>query len=409
MFTETAFKRMKKISLLIAILIFAGGCATGHLGSTVGTARTPKAGTRGVTPLEDPDTRYNAPTFAVRQPTVRSYDQPTTSPRTTATTTARPATTAQGGPSMTESGVVEIPLYREQLQVGKRVVPKGGVVLRKVVETDTHSEPIELRREEFVIERVSPDEAQRLRQNGAATAFQDREVLIELNREVPVVEKSSTLREVVRARKTIDTRSEVVSGTVRRETIDVDQAAASTNGNRSTSATETSGANAEFAGASAGSAQGTAQGGIQAAAQREQQEGAEFFLHQEQLRVGKRVVPSGQVVLRKNVTSEEVSRPIELREEDVRVERGEATGRETNAAANLFTPREIFIPLNQEVPTIQKQVELVEVVRAGKRIDTEQQTVTGQVRSERVEVAETRGNAAGVEQGNAAGGPDERE
>src|SRR5688500_6012562 len=99
MFTETAFKRMKKISLLIAVLIFAGGCATGHLGSTAGTARTPKAGTRGVTPVEDPDTRYNAPTFAERQPTVRSYDQPTTSPRTAAST-ARPAASAQGGPSM---------------------------------------------------------------------------------------------------------------------------------------------------------------------------------------------------------------------------------------------------------------------------------------------------------------------
>ena len=397
---------MKKISLLIAVLILAGGCATGHMGSTSGTARTPKAGTRGITPLEDPDTRYNAPTYAVRQPTVRSVDQPATAPRTATGASAAPATTAQGGPSMTESGVVEIPLYREQLQVGKRVVPKGGVVLRKVVETDTHSEPVELRREEFVIERVSGEEAQRLRQNGAVTPFQDREVLIELNREVPVVEKSSTLREVVRARKTIDTRNEVVSGTVRRETIAVDQSGANASGNRPTSATETSGANAEFAGASAGSSQGAAQGGTQAAAQREQQDGAELFLHQEQLRVGKRVIPSGQVVLRKNVTSEEVSRPIELREEDVRVERAEATGQEPDEAGNAFTPREIFIPLNQEVPTVQKQVELVEVVRAGKRIDTEQQTVTGQIRSERVEVAETRGtntaagSSAPVERGS---------
>jgi uncharacterized protein (TIGR02271 family) len=280
---------MKRIYFLMAVLIFAGGCATGHMGSTAGTARTPKSGTRGITPLVDPDTRYNAPSYAVSQPrTVRSYDQPTAAPRTTA------QTSAQGAPAGSESGVVEIPLYREQLQVGKRVVPKGGVVLRKVVETDTHSEPVELRREEFVIERVSAEEAQRLRQNGAANAFQDREVLIELNREVPVVEKSATLREIVRARKTIDTRNEVVSGTIRRETIDIDRAAADANaGDRSTSVSETSGTNAEFAGASPGSAQGSAQGGTQSAAQREQQEGAELFLHEEQLRVGKRVVPAG--------------------------------------------------------------------------------------------------------------------
>jgi uncharacterized protein (TIGR02271 family) len=342
---------------------------------------------------------------------VRNYDQPATATVTTAA--PQPAATAQGAAAAAETGVVEIPLYREQLQVGKRVVPKGGVVLRKVVETDTHSEPVELRREEFVIERVSAEEAERLRENGAATAFQDREVLIELNREVPVVEKSATVREVVRAQKTIDTRNEVVSGIVRRETIDVDQSGAKASGNRPTSATETRNGTTEFAGASAGSSQGAAQGGTQAAAQREQQDGAELFLHQEQLRVGKRVVPAGQVVLRKNVTSEEVSRPIELREEDVRVERAAATGQETNTAANAFTPREIYIPLNQEIPTVQKQVELVEVVRAGKRIDTEQQTVTGQVRSERVEVAETRGtntaagSSAPVEQGSQTA--DERE
>ena len=370
---------MKNISLLIAVLILAGGCAAGHMGSTAGTARTPKAGVRGITRLESPQTRYNAPEYAVRQPAGRSYDQSTTSPGTIPATTARPIT-AQRGSSVSES-IVEIPLYREQLQVGKRVVPKGGVVLRKVVETDTRSEPVELRREEFVIERVSAEEAQRLRENGAATAFQDREVLIELNREVPVVEKSTSLREVVRARKTIDTRSEVVSGTVRRETIDVDQATASDSGSGPTSATETLGGTAEFAGAGAGNSQGAARGGTQTRAQREQQEAAELFLHQEQLRVGKRVVPSGQVVLRKSVTSEDVSRPIELREEDIRVERAQATGQETNAAANVFNPREIFIPLNQEVPTVEKQVELVEVVRAGLRLVVAPDEVVAGVRA----------------------------
>jgi stress response protein YsnF len=99
-----------------------------------------------------------------------------------------------------------------------------------------------------------------------------------------------------------------------------------------------------------------------------------------------------------------------LREEDVRVERSQATGQEGDgASANAFRAREIFIPLNQEVPTVQKQLELVEVIRAGKRIDTEQQTVTGQVRSERVEVAETRGSdgasgsSAAVESGREQG------
>ena len=308
--------------------------------------------------------------------------------------------------------MIEIPLYREELQVGKRVVPKGGVVLRKIVETETRSEPVELRREEIVIERVSAADAERLRERGVATyeasgaapsasagggasaggAFQDREVLIELNREVPVVQKSATVTEVVRARKTLDTRTEVVSGTVRRESIDIDREAATAVNSSAAHQGGTQPSNPpSSAGSSAGGEQGSAQGSSNGAGQstREERDSAELFLHEEELRVGKRVVPAGQVVFRKNVTSWEVSRPIELREEDVRVERSQATQDQAEARENAFTPREIYIPLRQEVPTVQKQIELVEVIRAGKKVDTEQQTVSVEVRSERVEVAET--------------------
>src|SRR2546423_15287435 len=46
-----------------------------------------------------------------------------------------------------------IPLYEESLNVGKREVEAGSVRLRKIVRTETVSQPIELRHEELVIDR----------------------------------------------------------------------------------------------------------------------------------------------------------------------------------------------------------------------------------------------------------------
>ncbi|MGZ8900221.1 MAG: YsnF/AvaK domain-containing protein [Limisphaerales bacterium] len=398
------------VSLLLAVLIFASGCASSHMGSTAGVARSPKWTAKGLTPLEDIDTAAPAResrSWSVRRavPTEQFATAPGAAQRTPASSPAKANATRAYGPG--DDGMVEIPLYREQLQVGKRVVSKGGVVLRKIVETDTRTVPVDLRQEEIVIERVGPDQAQEFQGRGSAPgsttgtgAFQDREVLIELNREEPVVQKSAAVTEVVRARKTIDTRNEVVSGTVRRETIDIDRASA--NQDR---AGASSGEQVGFAGSSGTSVQGSGEGGSRGVQQpaREEQTGAELFLHREELQVGKRIVPAGQVTLRKNVTSEEVSRPIELREEDIRVERAPLSGDEpSQARANAFAPREIYIPLNREVPTVEKKVELIEVIRAGKRIDTEQQNVSGEVRSERVEVSETRAGDSRTGQGSAA-------
>ena len=380
---------MKIFAFLAAVLIFANGCASSHMGSTGGVAGSTKYPPKGITPLEDPDRTF-APHTSRMVATPRT---PAGSADRTPPVSSAPANTASGAG---DDGMVEIPLYRERLEVGKRVVPKGGIVLRKVVETDTRTIPVELRQEEIVIERVNADEAREYQARGSAPAsgsgaFEDREVLIELRREEPVVQKSATVAEVVRARKTIDTRNEIVSGTVRREMIDIDRASAEQSSEPRVDSGAT--AAASFAGAGPSSVQGRAQGTSNGVADstREEQDGAELFLHREELQVRKKIVPAGQVTLRKNVTSEEVSRAIELREEDIRVERAPASGEESSTArANAFKPREIFIPLNQEVPTVEKQVELIEVIRAGKRIDTEQQTISGEVRSERVEVAETR-------------------
>jgi uncharacterized protein (TIGR02271 family) len=120
--------------------------------------------------------------------------------------TARTAQTEQAG----------MALHEEQLKVGKRQVEMGGVRLRKIVRTETVNQPVELRREEVVVERVPAHE-----RSAGEKAFQNEELFIPLWREEPVVEKETRVREKVQARKTAETERRDVSGEVRREDVEI--------------------------------------------------------------------------------------------------------------------------------------------------------------------------------------------
>jgi uncharacterized protein (TIGR02271 family) len=112
-----------------------------------------------------------------------------------------------------------IQLSEEQLKIRKREVEAGGVRLRKIVRTEVVNQPVELEREELVIERVPPSEAH----TGRQQAFNEQEVFIPLRREEPIVEKQTALREEVRARKKKQTDRQDVSAEVRREDIEVQE------------------------------------------------------------------------------------------------------------------------------------------------------------------------------------------
>lgn len=47
-----------------------------------------------------------------------------------------------------------IRLREEQLKIGKKQVDAGGILLKKVVRTETVNKPVQLKREEFVIQRI---------------------------------------------------------------------------------------------------------------------------------------------------------------------------------------------------------------------------------------------------------------
>lgn len=107
-------------------------------------------------------------------------------------------------------------------------------------------------------------------------------------------------------------------------------------------------------------------------------------LSEEELQVGKRQVESGRVRVRKVVRTEQREVPVELRHEDVEIERVPASGQ--NVSDDAFQEEEIDVPVMREEPVIGKQAHVTGQVRVGKDVETEQRTVGGEIRKEDVEV-----------------------
>jgi uncharacterized protein (TIGR02271 family) len=116
-----------------------------------------------------------------------------------------------------ETQEARIPLHEEELTVGKREVEAGGIRLRKIIRTETVQQPVEIRREDVVVERVPATERQ-----PAGTAFEGEDIYIPLRREEPIVSKETHVREEVRARKTAETERQTVAGQVRKEDVQVE-------------------------------------------------------------------------------------------------------------------------------------------------------------------------------------------
>lgn len=118
-----------------------------------------------------------------------------------------------------ESGnAVRVPLTEEQVKVGKREVEEGAVRLRKVVKTETVNQPVELKREEVIVERVSKDDPNAV----PADAFKEGEISVPLKREEPVVEKTARVTGEVKLRKETHTDTQHVQETVRKEDVKVE-------------------------------------------------------------------------------------------------------------------------------------------------------------------------------------------
>jgi stress response protein YsnF len=133
-----------------------------------------------------------------------------------------------------------IPLYEEQVQVGKRTVESGTVRLRKEIITETINQPVQVRRETIVVDRepVGGTGSSQQFQSGSGQSqqfqsgsqsgslrqpFEQGEIVVRLHSEEPVIEK----RVVPTGNIVVETRANTeqmnVQQQIRREKIQVDK------------------------------------------------------------------------------------------------------------------------------------------------------------------------------------------
>jgi len=121
-------------------------------------------------------------------------------------------------------------------------------------------------------------------------------------------------------------------------------------------------------------------------------------LYEEQIVVGTRAVESGSVRLRKQVTTETVNQPVQIRKETLVVDREAASGTEalkegaaaaSGTAGTLGTPfeqGEMVIQLHSEEPVVEKRVVPTGRIVVQTRTNMEQTTVQREIRREKIDV-----------------------
>jgi uncharacterized protein (TIGR02271 family) len=112
---------------------------------------------------------------------------------------------------------------------------------------------------------------------------------------------------------------------------------------------------------------------------------------EEHLRVGTEKVEVGRARLRKYVVTEQQSVQVPVSREEVRIEREPITDANRGDAISgaEITEEEHEVVLHEERPVVATEAVPVERVRLGTETVTEQETVSGEVRKEQVEIDDT--------------------
>lgn len=276
----------------------------------------------------------------------------------------QPTAATEATPIQTvDQGTIE--LRKEEMVVGKRQVSNGGVLLRTIVQTETVSKPVELNREEYVIERIPASEAANLSADNAYV-FKGQEIYVPLMREEAVAGKRTVLSEKVQVAKKIETDTATVSHPVRTESVEIVKIAGT--------------APAAPISLEAGPVTGTPTA----------LNTDSVTLTREDLVVGKKQVDNGGVRLRKVITTQEASQPVQLTREEYTITRTPLAGQTTEDTS--FAPREIKMDLTRQEAVAGTKSYLTEVVRVRKQIHTDNQVVSGTLRKESFEVVRTPGS-----------------
>jgi uncharacterized protein (TIGR02271 family) len=139
-------------------------------------------------------------------------------------TTAGAATDRNSGPAATgTTGRREevIPVYEEQLRVGKREVGRGSVRVRSYVVEQPVQEQVHLREERVNVERRPVDRPADIAA-GTAEPFRERTIEVTAKAEEAVVAKEARVKEEIVVSKDAEERTQTVSDTVRRTEVEID-------------------------------------------------------------------------------------------------------------------------------------------------------------------------------------------
>ena len=118
-----------------------------------------------------------------------------------------------------------------------------------------------------------------------------------------------------------------------------------------------------------------------------EEEALRLVLNEEQLAVGTREVGAGEVGVRKHVETQHVHENVQLRHDEVDVERRPVTDGYTAAGnATIGEGEDIRIPLHAEEAVVEKRVVPAEELVVRKREVVENQPVDAELRRERAEV-----------------------
>jgi uncharacterized protein (TIGR02271 family) len=116
---------------------------------------------------------------------------------------------------------------------------------------------------------------------------------------------------------------------------------------------------------------------------------------EEELRVGKTEQERGRVRLKKYVVTDEVQQTVPVKREEVRLEREPITEANAGDATDgpAISDEEHEVTLHEEVPVAETVAVPKERVRLDKETVTDEETVSGEVRQERIEVDDESGTS----------------
>ena len=117
-----------------------------------------------------------------------------------------------------------------------------------------------------------------------------------------------------------------------------------------------------------------------------EEEALRLVLNEEQLAVGKREVSGGEIGVRKHVETEHVHENVQLRHEEVEVERRPITDGYAATGATIGEDEEIRMKLHAEEAVVEKRVVPTEELVVRKREVVENQPIDATLRRETAEV-----------------------